>query len=76
MTNKNPFEIRSEILELAKEYMDKQSELNSEYAQKMMEAGTVGREEYLKAFKPYSFDELMEKATEMYDFVCSSGSKK
>lgn len=75
MTSKNPYEIRSDILELAKEYMDKQSELNSEYAKKLMEAGNVGRQEYLEAFKPYSFEDLMAKATEMYSFVCSETVK-
>ena len=27
--NKNPFEIRAEMLQLAKDYMDKQQEMNS-----------------------------------------------
>jgi hypothetical protein len=75
MSNKNPFEIRSEVLELAKEYMDKQVELNSQYVSKLMETGSVNRQDYLNAFKPYTFEELMAKAHEMYEFV-SNGSKK
>ena len=69
MTNKNPFEIRSEVLQLAKEYMDTQYQLNAEYTQKLKDLGKVQREDYLTAFKPYTFDELMEKAKEMYSFV-------
>ena len=69
MTGKNPFQIRSEVLELAKEYMDTQHQLNLEYAQKLKDLGKVQREDYLTAFKPYTFDELMEKAKEMYSFV-------
>jgi hypothetical protein len=69
MTNKNPFEIRSEVLHLAKEYMDTQQQLNVEYTQKLKDLGKVHREDYLTAFKPYTFDELMEKAKEMYSFV-------
>jgi hypothetical protein len=69
MTNKNPFEIRSEVLELAKEYMDKQTEMNIEFAEKMQELGKIKMDEYANAFRPYTFDELMEKAKEMYTFV-------
>jgi hypothetical protein len=69
MTGKNPFQIRSEVLELAKEYMDTQHQLNLEYSQKLKELGQLQRDEYLAAFKPYSFEELMEKAKEMYGFV-------
>jgi hypothetical protein len=35
MSNKNPFEIRAEVLALAKDYMDKQLQLNIELTQKM-----------------------------------------
>lgn len=69
MTNKNPFEIRSEVLELAKGYMDKQVAMNIEFAEKMIEIGKINTDEYINAFKPYTFDQLMEKAKEMYSFV-------
>jgi len=69
MSSKNPFQIRSEVLELAKEYMDKQIEMNIEYAEKMREAGRIQQEAYMDSFKPYSFEELMQKAQEMYSFV-------
>lgn len=69
MTHKNPFEIRSEVLELAKEYMDKQIAMNVEYAEKMLKHGMCKHEELMKAYTPYTFEELMEKAREMYSFV-------
>jgi phage host-nuclease inhibitor protein Gam len=71
MTSKNPFQIRSEVLELAKEYMDKQTAMNIEYAEKMQALGKIQVEDYTKAFKPYTFDDLMNKAKEMYSFVSS-----
>jgi nicotinamide mononucleotide (NMN) deamidase PncC len=39
MSNKNPFEIRSEMLQLAKEYMDQQQALSMAFAENMLEAG-------------------------------------
>ena len=39
MTNKNPFEIRAEMLQLAKEYMDQQYHMNVQFAESMMEQG-------------------------------------
>lgn len=69
MTNKNPFEIRTEILEMAKDYMDKQTQMNIEFTTKMFEAGKKTADELKTAMTPYSMDELMEKAKEMYTFV-------
>lgn len=73
MTVKNPFEIRAEVLEMAKSYMDRQMELNLEYASKMNEIGQIQLEEYKNAFKPYTVEELMEKAKEFYSFVEKNG---
>jgi len=69
MTNKNPFEIRSEILEMAKDYMDKQTQMNIDFATKMFDAGKKTAEELQVAMTPYSMDDLMTKAKEMYSFV-------
>lgn len=69
MTNKNPFEIRSEMLTLAKEYMDQQLAMNKDFAEKMHEAGKKTLEELQEANKMYTMEELMEKAREMYTFV-------
>ena len=69
MSNKNPFELRTEILEMAKDYMDKQTQMNVEFATKMFEAGQKTADELKEAMTPYSMDDLMEKAKEMYSFV-------
>lgn len=71
MADKNAFEIRSDILQLAKEYMDKQRDMHLEYAQKMMDAGQSQMNEMVAAYKPYTFDDLMEKTKEFYSFVSS-----
>ena len=69
MSNKNPFEIRSEMLSLAKDYMDQQYQMNIMFAEKMVDEGKKTAEELKDAYKMYSMDELMEKAKEMYNFV-------
>ena len=66
MTNKNPFEIRADVLAMAKDYMDKQVELNTALFQQMMEAGKKTIEDCPTM---YTMEELQEKAKEMYSFV-------
>jgi hypothetical protein len=67
--NKNPFEIRAEMLQLAKEYMDKQQEMNVQLMNDLFEQNKVQMEEVKAAYKMYSMEELMDKAKEMYGFV-------
>jgi hypothetical protein len=69
MSSKNPFEIRSDVLALAKDYLDKQMQMNVEYTQKLYQTSHVSMEELKKAMTPYTMEELMEKAQEMYSFV-------
>lgn len=69
MSNKNPFEIRSEMLQLAKDYMDQQYQMNIMFAEKMVDEGKKTVEELKDSYTMYSMDELMEKAKEMYTFV-------
>ena len=69
MSNKNPFEIRTEMLQLAKNYMDQQYQMNVEFAQRALDTGKKTLEEVQEAYKMYSMEELMEKAKEMYSFV-------
>ena len=76
MTNKNPFEIRAEMLQLAKDYMDQQHQMNVSFAEKAMEEGKKTFEQYQEVVtNMYSMDELVEKAKEMYSFVSSKGDK-
>lgn len=67
--SKNPFEIRADMLAMAKDYMDRQYLLNVEFAKDMMEQGKQTAEEFQKALQPYSVEELMKKAQELYSFV-------
>ena len=69
MSNKNPFEIRAEMLQLAKEYMDQLQDTQFSIAAKMFEIGQIQLEEYQKMTEMYSVEELKEKAKEMYSFV-------
>lgn len=69
MTQKNPFELRADVLALAKEYMDKQVELNMTYAIQLGDRLALSADELKALYKPYTFEELMAKATEMYSFV-------
>ena len=69
MSNKNPFEIRAEMLKLAKDYMDQQYNMNVQLMNDMYEQGKKNYEEVQEAYKIYSIDDLMKKAKEMYSFV-------
>lgn len=69
MSNKNPFEIRTEVLAMAKDYLDKQYELNIEFTKSMVEQGQAAAEDFQKATQLYSTEELMAKAQEFYSFV-------
>ena len=67
--NKNPFEIRADMLKLAKDYMDQQYNMNIQLMNDMYEQGKKNYEEVQKAYQMYSIDDLMKKAKEMYSFV-------
>lgn len=69
MTNKNPFEIRADMLKLAKDYMDQQYNMNIQLMNDMYEQGMKTYEEVQDAYKMYDMNELMSKAREMYSFV-------
>ena len=69
MSNKNPFEIRADMLKLAKDYMDAQHQLNVQLMNDLYEQGKKTYEEVQEAYKMYSMDDLMSKAKEMYSFV-------
>jgi hypothetical protein len=69
MSHKNPFEIRAEMLQLAKDYMDQQYHMNIQFTNDMFEQGKIQWEQVQDAYKMYSMEDLMEKAREMYSFV-------
>jgi hypothetical protein len=69
MSNKNPFEIRAEMVQLAKEYMDKQQEISVQFAKDMFEQGKMQTKQFQEACQMYSVEDMMKKAQEMYSFV-------
>ena len=69
MSNKNPFEIRAEMLAMAKDYMDQQWHMNLDFTRKLYEEGKKTAEEMQSALTPYSVEDMMAKAKEFYQFV-------
>lgn len=69
MANKNPFELRADIVALAKEYLDQVTALNIDTANKMLEANQITAEQLKDMYKMYTIDDLLEKTKEIYDFV-------
>jgi hypothetical protein len=76
MSNKNPFELRTDILAMAKDYMDKQYQLNVEFARKAFDEAVAAQNVSADAWKKYvpeiyTIEALMKKAQELYGFVSS-----
>ena len=69
MSNKNPFELRAEVLGMAKDYMDQAWQMNLEFTRSMFEQGKKTVDDMQTAFTPYDIKDLMSKAQEMYSFV-------
>lgn len=76
--SKTPYEIRLELLQMAKDHMDKAQAAQIEFAKdafyKSVELGqlTVSQaNEQIKALipAPYTMDEMVKKASEMYAFI-------
>lgn len=73
--NKNPFEIRADVLQMAKAHLDQQMSLNIQYIERMYEIGQAQLEDVKKAYTSYGMDELMKNAQEMYSFVTTKDKK-
>jgi len=74
MMNRNPFELRTDLLAMAKDYMDKQSELNMALASQAIETLNKESADYVEQVqklmpKTYTMEEWLEKANELYSFV-------
>lgn len=74
-TTKSGYEIRAQLIELAKDYVEKQAKNNLEYVEKLQALGKISLDEYVKALKPYTLEDIMTKAQEMYTFVSSKDKK-
>jgi hypothetical protein len=70
----NPFEIRTQLLEMAKEYLEKQHEINTQFAkqafEELVKQGQKVESDY-KEYMPkmYTFDEVLNQAQKLYGFV-------
>jgi len=74
MSNKNPFEIRFDVLAMAKELMDKQYEQSQNQFWAALDQAKDQQKDVTEIFekytpKMYQPHEIMEKAEELYQFV-------
>lgn len=71
--NKNPFEIRTDLLVLAQNHLEAQYKANVEFAKNVLEATIKAGAELPEAFaKTYRFptmEDVMAEAKKMYNFV-------
>jgi hypothetical protein len=70
----NPFEIRTEMLKMAQEYLRKQQEINFEFAQdtfeQLVKEGKKVTEDWKEyAPKMYTFEDVLKEANKLYGFV-------
>jgi hypothetical protein len=70
----NPFEIRAEMLKMAQDYLEKQQEINTEFAKQAFDQLVVTGQKVQAdwqtyAPKMYDFSEVIAKAKELYGFV-------
>lgn len=79
MTSKNPFEIRLDVLKMAQEMMDRELEISTQKYLHQIEAtrevdigGLSGVVD--SAPKMYSPDDVVAKASTLYNFVADSSS--
>ena len=78
---KNPYQIRYDVLAMAKDMMDKAYETNMGIAEKAIEAYKDNAEEALKAWEKYvpvmyTPDEIKKNAESLYEFVVSKPNDK
>jgi hypothetical protein len=70
----NPFEIRTELLKMAQNYLTKQQEMNLEFAQQTFEQlvkeGKKVAEDW-QSYAPtmYSPEDIVKEASKLYGFV-------
>lgn len=70
----NPFEIRAGLLAQSSDFLNRQHEINTEFAKKtfdeLVKQGQKVQTDY-KEYMPkmYSFEEVLEQAEKLYGFV-------
>ena len=70
----NPYQIRTDVLAMAKEMLDKQYDMQMTVAHQAMELYKENAEQALEAYKRYvpkmyTPDEIKEQAEKLYEFV-------
>lgn len=81
MTNKNPFEVRLDILKMAQEMLDKEKYMEEQKFNQQVETlrttniGGVNAFIQQHAPKMYTAEEVKMRADALYDFVSSTRSK-
>ena len=70
----NPFEIRAEMLRMAQDYLQKQQEINLDFAgrtfEQLVKEGKKVADDWKEyAPKMYTFDEVLKEANKLYGFV-------
>lgn len=74
MSDRNPFEIRTRMLEIAADYMEAQYHAAEDFAKasfsELVKCGQATQADWLKyAPKMYDVKDIVSKAQEMYGFV-------
>lgn len=74
MSNKSPYEIRLEVLQMAKEHLDAAFKAQCDFALQMgaaLHAANKATLSEIQALMPktYSVDDITKKAVELYSFV-------
>ena len=76
MSNKTPYELRLDILTLAKEYLDKKQAVDNDanlaaFTQALKDDKITTIEDWYDTYAPvqYSVDDLLDEARRLYDFV-------
>lgn len=84
MSNKNPFEVRLEVLKMAQEMADKAYQESTQLAWNMVEKAAeyqnktmAEMQTYFETLKPkmYSPQDIVEKANELYRFITTNDVK-
>ena len=70
----NPFEIRTQMLSMAQDYLQKQQEINLDFAgrtfeQLLKEGKKVAEDWQTYAPKMYTFEDVLKEANKLYGFV-------
>ena len=77
MSNKNPFELRFDVLKMAKEMMDQQHEVANNKFWSMIEQYKDNGKDIQEVYEKYTPEmykpsSVMEKAEELYKFITKS----